>query len=60
METDCFQKIWDVIFYFILHVMSDKAAFVKYSRVHPGRWGGATHLGGATRVAPSTPNSIGL
>ncbi len=32
----------------------------KYSRVHPGRWGGATHLGGATRVAPPTPNSIGL
>ncbi len=23
-------------------------------------WGGATHLGGATRVAPPTPNSIGL
>ncbi len=27
----------------------------KYSRVLPGRWGGATHLGGATRVAPPTP-----
>ncbi len=23
-------------------------------------WGGATHWGGATRVAPPTPNSIGL
>ncbi len=30
------------------------------SRVHPGRWGGATHLGGVTRVAPPTPNFIGL
>ncbi len=29
-------------------------------RVQSGRWGGAAHKGGATRVAPPTPNFIGL
>ncbi len=28
MDTNCLQKMLDVIFYFILHIMSDKAAFV--------------------------------